>query len=77
MKVYLEKEEATLYTVGHVHWNNRSIRHFVFESGIIPIHIIQYEVDGGELQTVYAGTDEAKATNKFNTICSKIIRGKL
>ena len=67
---------AKLHMLAHSTINGRGIWHYMFESELIPIHVVQYEAKGFEVHT-FMFTSDQQADKKYNAISLKMVKGQL
>ena len=67
-KMY-QQEHATIY--GHGVW------HYLIDTAIGQIHVVEYEGKGMELQRKIIEYDNSKAEKLFKRICTDILNGKV
>lgn len=68
---------AKLYTQKESKINERSIWHYLIDTPMGQIHIVEYENPQKELIRFLIDNNLEKATLKYNSICKKILAGKL
>lgn len=68
--------EANLYTQSIATINGRNIGHYLVDTSVGQINVIQYEKPSREIETVLIYNDYDKAERKFNSICKQIVDGK-
>lgn len=67
---------ANMYCQNHCEINNRHVWHYLIDTAIGQINVIQWETDTKELETVYIPNDYDKAERKFHSVCRKLIAAK-
>lgn len=65
------------YTQQHNTINGRSVWHYLLDTPIGHIHVVQYEALSEEIIRFIIDDDNDKAERKFASICKSILRGKL
>ena len=65
-----------LYTQQHSTINGYGIWHYMIDSPIGNIHIVEWESVGHELKRVIIDENNEKAEKKYNSILKKMIDGK-
>lgn len=68
--------EARMFTQNTATINGRKISHFLIDTDIGQISVIQYEKPTLEIVTELIYNDWDKAEKKFNSICKQILDGK-
>lgn len=68
---------ARIYTQNESKINGRTIWHYLIDTPIGQIHVVEYENPQKELVRHLIDSDLEKATAKYNTICKNIIAGKI
>ena len=68
--------ETVMYTQNTATINGREINHYLIDTPIGQINIIQYEKPGLELATELIYNDYDKAEKRFSTICKQMLNGK-
>jgi hypothetical protein len=68
---------AKLYTQNESQINGRGVWHYLIDTPIGQIHIVEYENPQKELIRFLIDNNLKKATLKYNNICKKILAGKL
>lgn len=71
--------EAKVYTQSIATINGRNIAHYLVDTPIGQINVIQYEKpkpDYPALETILIYGDYEKAEKKFNTLCKQMVDGK-
>jgi hypothetical protein len=71
------EHNAKLYTQNGSKINGRGVWHYLIDTPIGQIHVVEYENPRKELIRFLIDSDLGKATLKYNTICKKILAGKL
>lgn len=66
-----------LFTQEHAVINSRNIWHYLLDSQIGQVHVVQYEEPTKELTTFTFYNDNEKAERKFSFICKAILKGKM
>ena len=66
-----------LYTQQHNTINGRGIWHYLIDTPIGHIHVVEYESQSRELFRFLIDQDNEKAERKFASICKSILNGKL
>lgn len=66
-----------LYTQQHNTINGRNIWHYLIDTPIGHIHVVQYEAPSMEITRFIIDADNVKAERKFASICKGILNGKL
>lgn len=72
--------EASIYTQNLATINGRNIGHYLVDTSVGQINVIQYEKrkpDYPELETILIYGDYEKAERKFNNICKQILNGRM
>lgn len=68
--------ETVMYTQNAATINGREINHYLVDTPIGQINIIQYAKPGLEIATELIYNDYEKAERKFSTICKQMLNGK-
>ena len=68
--------DAKLYTQNLATVNGRNIGHYLVDTIVGQINVIQYEKPGMEIETILIYGDYEKAEKKFERICSDILKGR-
>ncbi len=68
---------AKLYTQNETKINERGVWHYLIDAPIGQIHVVEYENPQKELIRFLIDNNLEKATLKYNSICKKILAGKL
>ena len=68
--------EAKIYTQNIATINGRNVTHYLIDSDIGQINVIQYENLQRELETAIVYNHYYKAEQKFNSICKQMLNGK-
>lgn len=68
--------EAKMYTQNIATINGRNVGHYLVDTPIGQINVIQYEKPSMELETVLIYGDYEKAEKKFNKICNEMLKGR-
>jgi len=68
---------AKFYTQKESKINGRGVWHYLIDTPIGQIHVVEYENKQMELVRFLIDSDLEKATQKFFAICKKILAGKL
>lgn len=68
--------ETVMYTQNTAKINGREVNHYLIDTAIGQINIVQYEKPELELTTELIYNDYEKAERRFNTICKQILNGK-
>lgn len=66
-----------LYEQQHNTINGRNIWHYLIDTPIGHIHVVQYEAPSEEIIRFIIDEDNDKAERKFASICKGILNGKL
>ena len=66
-----------LYTQNETKINERGVWHYLIDAPIGQIHVVEYENPQKELIRFLIDNNLEKATLKYNSICKKILAGKL
>ena len=65
------------YTQQHNTINGRGVWHYLIDTPIGHIHVVEYEQQSRELVRFIIDADNDKAERKFTSICKGILNGKL
>lgn len=68
--------EANMYTQNIATINGRNIGHYLVDTPIGQINVIQYEKPSMEIETTLIYGDYEKAEKKFERICNDILKGR-
>jgi hypothetical protein len=68
---------AKLYTQNESKINGRGVWHYLIDTPIGQIHVVEYENPQKELIRFLIDSNLEKATAKYNAICKNIIAGKI
>lgn len=68
--------ETVMYTQNTAKINGREVNHYLIDTAIGQINIVQYEKPELELTTELIYNDYEKAERRFSTICKQILNGK-
>jgi hypothetical protein len=68
---------ARMYQQNHANIKDRNVWHYLIDSSIGQINIVQYEATSKEITEFFIPHDHGKAEKKFDSICKAIISGKL
>ena len=68
--------EAKMYTQNIATIHGRNIGHYLVDTPIGQINVIQYEKPSMELETALIYGDYEKAEKKFERICNDILKGR-
>lgn len=68
--------DARMYTQNTATINGRKVQHYLIDTEIGQVNVIQYEKPGFEIATELIFNDYEKAEKKFATICKQIINCK-
>lgn len=71
------KMDARMFTQNTAKINGRRVNHYLVDTDIGQINIVQYEKPTMEIVTEIIFNDWDKAEKKFNTICKKILDCRL
>jgi hypothetical protein len=66
-----------MYTKQHNTINERGIWHYLLDTPIGHIHVVEYEAPTKELVRFITDGDNDRAERKFASICKGILNGKL
>ena len=72
--------EAKLYTQNIATVNGRNVGHYLVDTSVGQINVIQYEKPKPyypELETILIYGDYEKAEKKFNSLCKKMVDGRI
>ena len=65
--------EAKVYCIKHSEIEGRGVWHYMIDSPVGQVHLIQYEKADKELVTEMAYNNSDKASRTFKRICMKIL----
>lgn len=65
------------YTQNHAQVGTRNIWHYLLDSEVGQVHIVQYEKPGKELETFLFYYDNEKAEKKFKSLVKRMVEGKI
>ena len=68
---------AKLYTQNESKINGRGVWHYLIDTPIGQIHVVEYENTQMELTRFLIDSNLEKATAKYNAICKNIVAGKI
>ena len=68
---------AKIYTQNESKINGRGVWHYLIDTRIGQIHVIEYENPQMELIRFLIDGDLEKATAKYNAVCRNILAGKI
>jgi len=68
---------AKLYTQNESKINGRGVWHYLIDTPIGQIHVVEYENTQKELIRFLIDSDQEKAAAKYNAICKNIVAGKI
>lgn len=68
--------ETVMYTQNTAKINGREINHYLMDTPIGQINIIQYEKPSLEIETELIYNNYEKAEKRFSTICKQMLNGK-
>ena len=71
------EHNAKLYTQNESKINGRGVWHYLIDTPIGQIHVVEYENPQMELTRFLIDSNLEKATLKYNAICKNIVAGKL
>lgn len=66
-------ETATMYTQAESKINGRSVWHFLIDTPIGQIHVVDYEAEDMHIERTIINGDNEKAERKYKAICKKLI----
>lgn len=72
--------EASIYTQSIATVNGRNIAHYLVNTSVGQINVIQYEKQKPyypELETILIYNDYEKAEKKFASLCRKMVDGRI
>ena len=69
--------EAKVYTQEHCTIYGRGVWHYLIDTFIGHIHVVEYEDKQMALQRFLINADNDKAEKKFQQICAKMLKGVL
>ena len=69
--------ETKFYTQRHSEINGRNVWLYLIVCPLGYIYFVEYEKKTLELEKFYFGACEEKAEKKYNSICSKMIKGTI
>lgn len=72
--------EANLYTQNIATVNGRNIAHYLVDTSVGQISVIQYEKQRPyypELETILIYSNYEKAEKKFSSLCKKMVDGRI
>ena len=61
----------------HAEYNGRQVWHYMIDTQLSAIHVVQYEQPGKELEDSYMGWSNQKAEQAFSRTLKKLISGKI
>lgn len=68
--------DAQMYTQNSARINGREVAHYLVNTEVGQIHVIQYEKTDLEIVTELVFNDYDKAEKKFSNICKQMLDGK-
>ena len=68
--------EAKMYTQNIATVNGRNIGHYLVDTMVGQINVIQYEKTDAELETILIYGNYDKAEKKFKRVCNDILNGR-
>lgn len=66
-----------LFTQQHSRINGRGVWHYLIDTAIGHIHVVEYEQPSMELKRFIIDADNDKAERKYTAICKRILNGNL
>jgi hypothetical protein len=71
------ENNAKLYTQNESKINGRGVWHYLIDTPIGQIHVVEYENPQMELTRFLIDSDINKAIRKYDAICKSIIAGRI
>lgn len=64
---------ANMYMQNHCEINGRNVWHYLIDTAIGQINVVQWERPDMELETVYIPNDYDKAERKYHRVCKNLL----
>ena len=68
---------ARMFQQNHANIKDRNVWHYLIDSSIGQINIVQYEAASKEITEFFIPHNYDKAEKKFNSLCKAILNGKI